>query len=68
MLASAHLGKGVQFISIFEMSTTVCWILSLQTSRIYFRRDLQINVVSETYLLWGEGLLFFTIVEVSSNL
>jgi len=68
VLASAHLGKGVQFISIFEMGATLCWILSLQTSSIYFSRNLQHNVVSETYLVWEEGLLFFTVVEANSNL
>ena len=68
VLASSYLGKGVQFISIFEMGTTIGWSLSLQTRLIYFRRDLQINVVSETYSVCGEGLLFFTIVEASSNL
>jgi hypothetical protein len=68
VLASAHLGKGVQFISVFEMGKTIRWMPSLQTRLNYFRRDLQLNVASETYSVWGEGLLFFTIVEASSNL
>jgi len=58
VLASAHLGKGVQFIPIFEMGTTICWILSFQTSLIYFRRDVELNVVSETYSVWGKGCYF----------
>ena len=39
--------------------TTISWILSFQISLIYFRKDLQLSVVSETYTVWeGRAVIF----------